>query len=330
MESKTVKIVFTGGTGRCGTNILKAIFSRHSKIATLPFEHRFFIDPDGLVDFYTSYPQAWSPFWADKRLQRLEKFLREISHVNGIHRLLERIVLSFNREGKFISPKKYCRWELSKHFPDFERNNRELIQQLREFTYIGVWPGTESYSFRPCISHAPPKSKETLAEIIGNYMRRVIRGFLSANGAEIFFEDNTWNIFFARELLELLPESKIVHIYRDPRDVVASFSQQRWCPSDKIKAALWYKTMIEYWLYVVRKGLPADSYSEVKLEALVKSPEITLRRLCEFIRLPFEDSMLDVDLSKSHSGRWRNEFSQSEEKEISIILGPIIYDLGYE
>ena len=157
-----------------------------------------------------------------------------------------------------------------------------------------------------------------------------LRSFVLAKEADFFFEDNTWNIFFARELLELLPESKIVHIYRDPRDVVASFSQQRWCPSDKIKAALWYKTMMEYWLYVVRKGLPADSYSEVKLEALVKSPEITLRRLCEFIRLPFENSMLDVDLTKSHIGRWRNEFSEREKGEISDILGSIIHDLGYK
>lgn len=330
METGSVKIVFIGGTGRCGTNILKEIFSKHTRVATLPFEHRFFIDPDGLVDFYSSYSQAWSPFWADTKLRRLEKFLSEISHVNRFHSLLERIILTFNGEGKFISPKRYCRWELSKHFPHFEKHNRNLLQELREFTYDGVWPGTESYSFRPCVHHGPWMSKEELAEIIGRYIKGLIGDFLKDKKADCFVEDNTWNIFFARELLELVPEAKIVHIYRDPRDVVASFIHQRWCPSNIRKAALWYKSMMEYWLREVRVSLTAGQFYEVSLEQLVSQPKETITKLCEFTGLSFEDSLIEVDLTKSNSGRWKSEFSRSEKEEISRILGPIISDLSYE
>lgn len=325
-----MKIVLIGGTGRCGTNILKAILSRHSKITTLPFEHRFFIDPDGLVDFYTSYPQAWSPFWADKRIERLERFLDEVSNVSPFHKLIEKVLRLMNREGKLISPKRYSGWELRKHFPNFELHKKELIRNLADFTYKGVWPGTTSYSYKPHIRHSSPKSKEALGEIIGNYMRSLIGDYLFSKGAECFVEDNTWNIFFARELIELLPESKIIHIYRDPRDVVASFSQQRWCPSDKIKAAHFYRSMMAYWLYDVKDSLPVGCYYEMGLESLVNSPESILRGLCEFLDLPFESGMLDVDLSKSHSRRWKKEFSEREKDEIFDILGSIIHDLGYE
>ena len=325
-----MKIVFIGGTGRCGTNILKDIFSKHPHVATLPFEHRFFIDPDGIIDFYSKFPHVWSPYVADKRLKRLEDLLAEVSNVKFVHRALKGILFLINKDGKFISPKRYEAWELSKYFPNFKKHNMNLISGLREFVYRGVWPGTDSYTYKPEIYHSGPKSKEQLAEILGNYIKNLINDFLLKNNKEFFFEDNTWNIFFARELLEILPEAKIIHIYRDPRDVVASFTQQRWCPSDVKKAALWYKSMMNYWLSEVKKDLPGNSYYEIKFESLVNYPEVSLRELCEFAGLSFDECLLDVDISRHHSGRWESEFSEKEKREIYDILGSIICDLGYE
>jgi len=321
-------IVFIGGTGRCGTNILKNLFSKHPKVATLPFEHRFLIDPDGIVDFYSTFSQSWSPFMADKRLKRLENLLNEVSNDKIFHKALKKIIFLINKEGKFISPKKYIDWKLTKYFPNFKKHNEKLVSKLREFTYRGIWPGTDSYTFKPQIYHSGPKTKEKLAEIFGNYLRDIIQDFLLENNKEFFFEDNTWNIFFARELLELLPESKVIHIFRDPRDVVASFSQQRWCPGDRKKAALWYKSMMEYW-FKIRNYLPSYFYYEIKLETLVNSSEKSIRQLCEFTGLPFEDRLLEVNLGKSHIGRWEKEFPENEKMEISNILESVIYKLGY-
>ena len=55
------KVIFIGGSGRSGTNILRKILSNHSKVASLPFEHRFIIDPNGIIDFYNSFTLNWSP-----------------------------------------------------------------------------------------------------------------------------------------------------------------------------------------------------------------------------------------------------------------------------
>lgn len=300
----SVKIVFVGGAGRCGTNILKSIFSKHSRIATLPFEHRFLIDPDGIIDFYSIFHRTWSPYVADKRLKRLEDILNEVSRDRRIHRMLGRILSLINKDGKLISPKKYIGWELEKWCPNLKRHNLELISKLRKFTYRGVWPGTDSYTFKPQMYYCGPRKKEELTEILGDYIRRVIRDLLCEYKKECFIEDNTWNIFFARELLELLPEAKIIHIHRDIKDATASCKLQRWCPSDGRKVADWYATMMKYWL-IVRKDLSLHSYWEVKFEDLITSPEEELRKLCEFVDLPFEKSMLDVDLSEAHIGRWK-------------------------
>ena len=49
------KVIFIGGSGRSGTNILRKLLSKHSQVASLPFEHRFIIDPDGIIDFFYNW-----------------------------------------------------------------------------------------------------------------------------------------------------------------------------------------------------------------------------------------------------------------------------------
>jgi hypothetical protein len=189
--------------------------------------------------------------------------------------------------------------------------------------------GTESYQCYPEIYHSPPRSKKELAPILGDFIREVIGDLLSYTGKDFFVEDNTWNVFFAKELLELIPEAKIIHVYRDPRDVVASFSHQRWSPTDRVQGAKWYKVMMTHW-FNVRSTLSDDSYYEISLEALVASPEKVLRDVCEFAEISFDRTMLEVDLSHSHSGRWKREYSEREKAEIDRILEDVIVDLGYE
>jgi len=90
-------VIFIGGTGRSGTNITKAIFAQHPKVGTLPFEHRFVIDPDGVVDFYNSYAGAWSPYMADKKIKRLEQFLLYLAHRDPIETAFSQRVKAFDR-----------------------------------------------------------------------------------------------------------------------------------------------------------------------------------------------------------------------------------------
>jgi len=87
--------------------------------------------------------------------------------------------------------------------------------------------------------------------------------------------------------------------------------------------------MMTRW-FEIRRALPQDSYYELKLEDLVASPERELRNVCAFVQIPFHPVMLNVDLSHSHSGRWKSEFSEAEKRQIHEILGDIIHRLGYD
>lgn len=89
-----------------------------------------------------------------------------------------------------------------------------------------------------------------------------------------------------------LPESRFVHLIRDGRDV--SISQRARALSEQPpvseQAARWVKR--------IRKAreqalaLKGPRYVEARYEDLVREPEATLRRICEFVELPWDAGML--------------------------------------
>jgi hypothetical protein len=152
---------------------------------------------------------------------------------------------------------------------------------------------------------------------------------LQASESQYYVEKNTWNILWFDEILELLPHAKLLHVFRDPRDVIASFVTQTWMPSNPIQSAKIVKDLHDQW-EMVKSKIPEESYLEVSLESLVQNPEQILRDISKFWCIPWNDRILDVDLSKSNSGRWKKQFTLAEQKEIDEIIGAKVLSLGYE
>ncbi len=323
-----MKIVFISGTGRSGTNITKEIFIRHSMVVSLPFEYRFIIDPEGIVDFYNSITSTWSPFMADHKIKKLEAFLKNLSKKSFFERLFSRILKFYDKTGKKITPPPYADWELNRWLPEFETHSDNLINNLKEFEYSGCWPGAEGYRCGYTIYHSRYRDSKEIAQILGDYIYTVIGGLLTSTGKDVFVEDNTWNILFAKELFEMVPDAKLIHVLRDPRDVVASCIRQRWTPSTVDLAVKWYLSIIERW-FSIKKELQEDGYTEFKLEDLVANTETVLKTVCEFIDLPFEENLMTVDLSKSNTGRWKEEFSVEEKKKLNGMLDNVIRTMNY-
>ena len=323
------RIILIGGTGRSGTSIVKEILARHPEAASLPFEYRFITDPDGVVDFYSGYTSVWSPYLADRKLQRFRHFLTNLSRESLHHRFLGWLLRWWNPDGKTLSPRAYHGWNLNRHLPNWDRHVEDLMSKLVEFSFPACWVGTTSYQWRPQVLYAGPKTKSWLASVLGDFIRAAIDDLLDNTGKRFFVEDNTWNVLFAKEILELLPEAKIIHVLRDPRDVIASFSHQRWSPQDKKKGAYWYRDMILHW-FEVRSSLPTGSYVELELENLVDNPETVIQDVCHFTDLSFSRDLLKVDLSHSNKGRWKQEYTKEEKEEVHAILSPLITELGYD
>lgn len=82
--------------------------------------------------------------------------------------------------------------------------------------------------------------------------------------------------------------------------------------------------------FSIRPILSVESYLEIKLEDIVKNPRHILGKICDFIKFPWDESLLNIDLSKSHSGRWKREFQNEEKDKVNALLKDIIEKLGYE
>lgn len=136
----------------------------------------------------------------------------------------------------------------------------------------------------------------------------VTRQLASRAGKTLVCEQTPRNIFYARRLLKLYPNARIIHIVRDPRAVLAS-QKNRWkmkhlgashLPSQEI-----FRNRINYhpvtisnlWVAANREALALENESRfrlVRFEDLVAEPESTAHSLCQFAGLGFEPGMLDL------------------------------------
>lgn len=164
-----------------------------------------------------------------------------------------------------------------------------------------------------------------------------------------------------------LPEARFIHLIRDGRDVALSQAERALDgPAPEItEVAERWKRRIE----TARvHSADLDDYLEVRYEDLVGDPEASLRRICEFLELRYDEAMLDYheraagrltemdrDLgsgengpvrtgderlaghamtsnppSTDRCGRWREEMSADDEAEFERVAGELLSDLGYE
>lgn len=98
----------------------------------------------------------------------------------------------------------------------------------------------------------------------------------------------------AHEIFSELPEARILHMVRDPRDRYASIVRRYDDRGKGVGAAM------GRWLASVRVGhhnvrrFGDERYRLVRYETLARSPEITMSAICDFVGEPYEPTMLEM------------------------------------
>ncbi|NQV53853.1 MAG: sulfotransferase [Flavobacteriales bacterium] len=323
-----IDTLFITGTGRSGTNILKKIMSRHSAIASLPFEYRFIIDPDGVIDFYRSYPALWSPYRADKQIKRLENFLRSLSVVDASKAANTETAKTKDPTGLAYTPPPYAGWELSKWIPGYANLIDAFINDIRLFSYSGVWPGSKENVEQNEMYFAPPMNASSLQPVVAQFIQACTDAIRKEQGKHIFQEDNTHNLLVAHDLLSLVPSGKMLHIVRDPRDVISSLQTQRWAPTHLDHLLPWYAGVMDTWREQ-RSSIDPDRYLEIRFEDLVQDPQGVLTKVCAFVGITLEADMLEIDLSAHHIGRYKDSFNGEEISRLNTALRSYMAEYDY-
>ncbi len=321
-------VVFLSGSGRSGTNITKAIFAKHSKVASLPFEYRFSIDPKGVVDFYNSYTANWSPYMVSNKLKELEGYLHSLAKKNSLKFQLSKLIKKRFDRGRLLSPYPYAGWELEKWMPGYEHFVEELMSDLVKFKYQANWPGEKGLQYKNELYYGAYLEKEDLKEVLIPFLDKCIGAYLELESKEFFIEDNTWSILYADSLFELFPNSKLIHIIRDPRDVVSSLMKQRWSPDNLEDVVDWYGNIMKKWL-VNRSKIDAERVLEIRLEDLLANKREVILQMCQFSNIEFEERMMDVQLNKSNAGRYKKELSSEQLNYLELNLSTVLESYNY-
>ncbi len=118
-------------------------------------------------------------------------------------------------------------------------------------------------------------------------------------------------------LNRLFPECKIIHVIRDPRDVLVSKMKADWS-----KSRPWYLHVLinKIQLSLGKRHAPLfdDRYFEIHYEQLLQEPQQELEKLCRFLNVSFEKQMLDFAASS------QSLVSEQEMQWKKETLGPLL------
>jgi O-antigen/teichoic acid export membrane protein len=171
--------------------------------------------------------------------------------------------------------------------------------------------------------------------------------------AKIWGEKTPGHALWLPQIRNLFPRAQMLFMVRDPRDVLVSYDD-RWNRgrSDTeylvSKAAL-LKFFLVHLLH--RPTFPPEQIHWVKYESLTAEPHLELERICAFLGVDFEPSMLafherhenvekemaegryhsmlSQPATTEHIGRYQSMFSLSQIALIERLLGDEMQTLGY-
>ena len=133
--------------------------------------------------------------------------------------------------------------------------------------------------------------------------------------------------------LEALPQARIVHILRDPRDVARSSIGMGWAGNVYFGADHWIATEREWADHA--QTLEPRSYT-LRYETLVAAPEQTLTALCTHVGLSYDPAMLTYPERTTYSApdaglaeQWRRKLSEEEVRLVEARVGPLLGATGY-
>lgn len=182
-----------------------------------------------------------------------------------------------------------------------------------------------------------PQQKLNSLTIFQTFLQYVVL----KKGKTIPCEQTPRNVFYLAEILKHYPESRIINIIRDPRDVLLS-QKYKWRLRFLGATNIPYREAVRSWcnyhpiitsklwnasINAANKFRNHPRFYTVMFEDLVTNPEKIMQEVCDFIQIDFNPEMLQVTQTSSHKklitkpkgidssavGRWKKgELSHAE------------------
>ena len=213
------------------------------------------------------------------------------------------------------------------------RNRRRLVKEYLSLDRVKLMqvdlPALEETLLREGVSYEA-------------FFASLLRFYAEATGKRRSGEKTPLHSLFTGMLHRWFPDAFLIHILRDPRDVVASLMRMRWTPkSVLINANTWVRCNLGAW-----RSRQHPRYLPVRYEELVTQPEEELRRICAFVGEEYSPAMLvqspdrtecrpwlrraQEPVTTARMGKWREQLTADEVALIEWKVGPHMQRFGYE
>jgi hypothetical protein len=181
-------------------------------------------------------------------------------------------------------------------------------------------------------------------------IRQVFRVCAHKQGKTRYGNKSPVHVRAIGDIAELFPEARFVHIIRDGRNVALSYLDVDFGPKTLEAGALRWRRHVTSGRKRGRR-LGADRYSEVRYEELTEDPERTIKQLCAFLDIAFDERMLRYyersedlypgrETPKHHRNLakpptkgmrdWRTQLTPDKVAAFEAIGGGLLTELGYE
>jgi len=173
-------------------------------------------------------------------------------------------------------------------------------------------------------------------------LRCILEQYAESQGKVRYGEKTPHHAFFAKTLGEWFPGAAIIHLVRDPRDVVASLQRMPWAPNSIVDNAWMWRLFNR----AARSVHHSPGYLMVHYENLAAEPGQELARICTHVGEEYVPSMLlPTDpvvgpyswprhargpVTKERMHKWREELTTQEVSLIEWIVGRDMPVYGYQ
>jgi hypothetical protein len=248
----------------------------------------------------------------------------------------------------YSHPRLFFRSE-TQFIPDFYRvygnprtrdEARKLAKKIVRLEWIARWEED--------INVGEMAEQETFAGIVDNMFMQLAR----REGKSVWGDKTPHYVRNIDTLREIFPRARFIHIFRDGRDAGLSQLKANFGPRTLFYAASYWKKCVEAGLRS-EDSIPASQLMSMRYEDLLPDTEKEMRRVCDFLELPFDPAVITptvvglryrrplfrtvaksygttAQIIPENTQKWKDEMSQTDQAVFESVAGELLDRLGYE
>ena len=242
--------------------------------------------------------------------------------------------ISIPEEARFLTPL------LAPRFLNKELD-RQDIEKIYNYLKVNEQFQLWNYDSQTFLAKLKAFQSASLAEIIN----MMFQSYAEAEGKTRWGDKSLF--FGSIEILhQLFPNARFIHIVRDGRDVFSSWRAMEPTMKHPSVMALDWKFKLDS-IEKAISGLPEGLTLTITYEELLDNPKEIVKRICTFVKVAFEDAMLDFHktshnyigehhsklifkaIDNSNKEKWKTKLTPFEIRAYEVLCKKELEKFGY-